>query len=156
MNRLMCAGLVAGAVTLSAAMANAQPAGQRTSQNMPDKTYQGCVAAGTTAGTFVLTHAETAEAAAKEMMAKEMMAKEMAAKKMTPEEMTKAKMAADMMAKEKMMALAKQMLTISNSAVTLTPHIGHKVSLTGQEGKDAKMGMMLSVKSLKMVAASCP
>ena len=155
MQRLLYGGLV-GAVTLSAAMVNAQSAGQGASQTMPDKTYQGCIAAGSTTGTFVLTHAETAEAAAKEAMAKEMMAKEMMAKKMTPEEMTKQKMAAEMMAKEKMMALAKQRLAISTSAVALAPHVGHKVSMTGQEEKDAKMGMMLAVKSLKMMATSCP
>ena len=103
---------------------------------MKDATYTGCIEAGGTSGTFVLTHV------ADDHMAKDAMSK-------------------DTMATT---------LTLSSTSVDLSKHVGHKVSVTGSPahgkmdamGKDtmakdgmAKDGSTLTVRSLKMVAASC-
>ena len=119
---------------------------------MKDATYTGCIEAGTAAGTFMLTHV------AADVMGKDAMKKDT---------MKKDTMAKDTMSKE---AMAPTALTLSSSSVDLSKHMGHKVSITGSAahgkmdamGKDtmAKDAMMkdasaFTVKSLKMVAASC-
>ena len=91
----------------------------------------------------------------------------MGKKAMMKDTMKKDTMAKDTMSKE---AMAPTALTLSSSLVDLSKHMGHKVSITGSAahgkmdamGKDtmAKDAMMkdasaFTVKSLKMVAASC-
>jgi pentapeptide MXKDX repeat protein len=78
------------------------------------KTYEGCVAAGPTAGTFVLTHAAE-PAMAKEAMAKDSMSKD------TP---ANGAMGKDAMAATKTLAL-------EGKAVDFSKHVGHQVSVTG-------------------------
>ena len=99
-----------------------------------------------TAGTFILT-----------LVADDHMAKDA---------MKKDTMKKDTMGKDTMATT----LTLSSTSVDLSKHVGHKVSVTGSAahgkmdamGKDtmakdgmAKDGSTLTVKSLKMVAASC-
>src|SRR6266850_1252462 len=108
---------------------------------MKDAAYTGCIEVGSTAGTFTLTHV------ADDHMAKDAMKK-------------------DTMGKDTMATT----LTLTSASVDLSKHLGHKVSVTGSAahgkmdamGKDtmAKDGMAkdasaFTVKSLKMVAASC-
>jgi len=119
---------------------------------MKDATYTGCIEAGTAAGTFMLTHV-AADAMGKDAMKKDTMKKDTMAK--------------DTMSKE---AMAPTALALASSSVDLSKHLGHKVSITGSAahgkmdamGKDtmANDAMMkdasaFTVKSLKMVAASC-
>jgi pentapeptide MXKDX repeat protein len=114
---------------------------------MKDATYTGCIEAGTAAGTFMLTHV-SGDHMGKDAMKKDTMAK-------------------DGMGKD---AMASANLTLTGSSVDLSKHVGHKVSVTGSAahgkmdgmGKDAmaKDGMTkdapaFTVKSLKMIAASC-
>lgn len=79
------------------------------------KTYEGCVAAGPTAGTFVLNHAAEA-AMGKDAMAKDSM-------KDTP---ASGAMGKDAMAPSKTLAL-------EGKAVDFSKHVGHQVSVTGTE-----------------------
>jgi pentapeptide MXKDX repeat protein len=134
------------AVVLSVA-ASAQ-SGDKMDQMAKDQTYTGCVAAGTMAGTFTLTHI-TADHMGKDAMKKDSMAK-------------------DTMSKD---AMAPTTLTVTSSSVDLSKHLGHKVSITGSPAARGKMDAMkkdamakdsmakeasaFTVKSLKMVAASC-
>jgi pentapeptide MXKDX repeat protein len=119
---------------------------------MKDATYTGCIAAGTAAGTFTLTHI-AADAMGKDAMKKDTMKKDT--------------MATDTMGKD---AMAPESLALASSSVDLSKHLGHKVAITGSSahskmdamGKDtmAKDGMakdasVFTVKSLKMVSASC-
>jgi len=118
---------------------------------MKDATYTGCIEVGSTAGTFTLTHV------ADDHMAKDAMKKD-TTKKDT--------MKNDTMGKDTMATT----VTLTSASVDLSKHLGHKVSVTGSAahgkmdamGKDtmAKDGMAkdasaFTVKSLKMVAASC-
>jgi len=118
---------------------------------MKDATYTGCIEVGSTAGTFTLTHV------ADDHMAKDAMKKDT---------MKKDTMKSDTMGKDTMATT----LTLTSASVDLSKHLGHKVSVTGSAahgkmdamGKDtmAKDGMAkdasaFTVKSLKMVAASC-
>lgn len=119
---------------------------------MKDAMYTGCIAAGTAAGTFVLTHV------ADDHMGKDAMKKDA---------MKNDAMKKDAMAKDTMAATSMPLMSTS---VDLAKHIGHKVSVTGTVahakmdpmGKDtmakdamAKDGPAFTVKSLKMIAASC-
>ncbi len=118
---------------------------------MKDATYTGCIEVGSTAGTFTLTHV------ADDHMAKDAMKKDT---------MKKDTMKSDTMGKD----TTATTLTLTSASVDLSKHLGHKVSVTGSAahgkmdamGKDtmAKDGMAkdasaFTVKSLKMVAASC-
>lgn len=135
-----------------------------------EKTYTGCVATGA-AGSFTLTHA------AEETP--------MAAGAMDKDAMGKGAMGKDSMGKDAMGKMAaSHMLSIASTAVDLSKHVGHKVSVTVAEmgmtkpdgmakpdpmakpdamAKDAmaKPGAMaapaavMSVSSLRMVAATC-
>ena len=119
---------------------------------MKEATYTGCIAAGTTAGTFVLTHV------ADDHMGKDAMKKDA---------MKNDGMKKDTTAKDTMAATTMPLMSTS---VDLGKHLGHKVSVSGMEahgkmdamGKDtmakdamAKDGPAFTVKSLKMIAASC-
>ena len=128
---------------------------------MKGATYTGCIEAGSTAGTFVLTHVAD-DHMAKDAMKKDTMKKDT----MKKDTMGKDTMAKDAMSKDTMATT----LTLSSTSVDLSKHVGHKVSVTGSAahgkmdamGKDtmakdgmAKDGSTLTVRSLKMVAASC-
>ena len=112
-----------------------------------DKTYTGCIEAGASAGTYTLTHAMADMGMGKDAMSKDAMKK-------------------DTMGKE---AMAPTSMAIRSTAVDLSKHVGHKVAVTGGE---AAMGMakpdamakpgemdktmpMLSISSIKMIAATC-
>jgi hypothetical protein len=122
------------------------------------KTFEGCVAAGPTAGTFVLTHA-TEAAMGKDAMAKDSM----------KDTMAKDGMSKDAMATSKTLAL-------EGKAVDFSKHAGHQVSVTGTDvaatsmatpgaraPNDSADGMAkmdaapqkFSVASFKMIAAAC-
>ena len=120
---------------------------------MMDANYTGCIEAGSTAGTFMLTHVATADHMGKDMMKKDAMAKDT---------MAKDAMAKDGMSHESM---APTTLTLTGSSVDLSKHLGHKVSLTGslahekmdamEKGTMGKSTSTFTVKSLKMIAATC-
>jgi pentapeptide MXKDX repeat protein len=125
---------------------------------MMDGNYTGCIEAGSAAGTFMLTHVATADHMGKDMMKKGAMAKDTMAKNT----MTKDAMATDGMSHESM---APTTLTLTGSSVDLSKHSGHKVSLTGslahekmdamEKGMAGKSTATFTVKSLKMIAATC-
>src|SRR4029450_3260541 len=110
---------------------------------MMDANYTGCIEAGSAAGTFMLTHVATADHIGKDIMTKDAMAK-------------------DRMSHESM---APTTLTLTGSSLDLSKHLGHKVSLTGslahekmdamEKGTMGKSTPTFTVKSLKMVAATC-
>src|SRR5712671_2815105 len=75
---------------------------------MKDATYTGCIAAGTAAGTFMLTHV------ADDHVGKDAMKKDA--------------MKNDTMAKDTMPATT---MTLTSASVDLGKHLGHKVSVTG-------------------------
>jgi hypothetical protein len=110
---------------------------------MMDANYTGCIEAGSAAGTFMLTHVATADHMGKDIMTKDAMAK-------------------DRMSHESM---APTTLTLTGSSVDLSKHLGHKVSITGslphekmeamEKGTMGKSTSPFTVKSLKMVAATC-
>ena len=110
---------------------------------MMDANYTGCIEAGSAADTFMLTHVATADHMGKDMMKKDATAK-------------------DGMSHESM---APTTLTLTGSSVDLSKHQGHKVSITGslahekmdamEKGTMGKSTSMFTVKSLKMIAATC-
>ena len=115
---------------------------------MRDTSYTGCIETGSAADTFTLTHVASDDHMAKDMMKKDAMKKN--------------SMANDGIAEKSM---APTTLTLTGSPVDLSKHLGHKVSVTGSlanEKMDAmdkstmgKAPSAFTVKSLKMVAASC-
>ena len=136
-----------------------------------EKTYTGCVATGAMAGSFTLTHAAEETPMAAGAMGKDAMGKDAMGK----DAMGKGAMAKDAMGHS---------MSIASTAVDLSKHVGHKVSVTVAEmgmtkpdgmakpdsmakpdamAKDAmaKPGAMaapaavMSVSSLRMVAATC-
>jgi pentapeptide MXKDX repeat protein len=123
-----------------------------------DTTYTGCIEAGSTPGTFTLTHLAAEDHMGKDAMKKDGMKKDT----MGNDSMKKDTMAKDSMSKD---AMAPMVLSVTGSSVDLGKHLGHKVSVTGSPahgkmdamGKDtmAKGASAFTVKSLKMVAASC-
>jgi hypothetical protein len=110
---------------------------------MMDANYTGCIEAGSAAGAFMLTRVATADHMGKDMMKKDAMAK-------------------DSMGQEKM---APTTLTLKGSSVDLSKHLGHKVSITGslahdkmdamEKGTTGQPASTFTVKSLKMIAATC-
>jgi pentapeptide MXKDX repeat protein len=119
---------------------------------MMDANYTGCLEAGSAAGTFTLTHVATADHMGKDVVTKDTMAKDTMAK--------------DAMAKDGMShAMAPATLTLTGSSVDLSKHLGHKVSITGslahekmdamEKGTMGKSTPTFTVKSVKMVAATC-
>jgi pentapeptide MXKDX repeat protein len=146
---LVAVVLPAGAVAQSGTMAKGD---KMDKMEMKDASYTGCIAAGMAAGTFMLTHV-SADAMGKNAMKKDSMKKDTMAK--------------DAMEKDTM---TPESLALASSSVDLSKHLGHKVAITGSlahgkmdaMGKDtmAKDGMAkdapaFTVKSLKMVSASC-
>jgi pentapeptide MXKDX repeat protein len=113
-----------------------------------DTNYTGCVEAGSVAGTFMLTHLAADDHMAKDTMKKDAMKKDTMAK--------------DGMSKD---AMAPATLTLAGSSVDLNKHLGHRVSVTGSlahekmdamgKGTMGKATSAFTVKSLKMIAASC-
>ena len=114
-----------------------------------EKMYTGCVATGTMAGSFTLTHAAEETPMAAGAMGKDAMSK-------------------DAMGKDAMGKMAaSHMLSIASSAVDLSKHVGHKVSVTVAEmgmakpdamakpGAMAAPAAVMSVGSLRMIAATC-
>src|SRR5258708_6870936 len=85
---------------------------------MKDATYTGCIAAGTAAGTFMLTHV------ADDHMGKDAMKKDA----MKNDAMKKDTMAKDTMAKHTM---ARTTIPLTDPSVDLGKHLGHKQSVTG-------------------------
>lgn len=127
-------------------------------REMMGANYAGCIEAGSAAGTFTLTHVATADHMGKDMMKKDAAAKDT----MAQDTMAKDAMAKDGMSHESM---APTTLTLTGSSVDLSKHVGHKVSVTGSlahEKMDAmekdtmsKSTSTFTVKSLKMIAATC-
>ena len=112
-----------------------------------DQSYTGCVEAGKTPRTYVLTHiAKADDHMGKDAMAKDAMAKD--AMGMSKGEMSPAS------------------LVISSKAVDLSQQVGHKVTVSGTAlakadamGKDS-MGMApdgpaFTIKTLKVIGSSC-
>ena len=95
-----------------------------------DATHTGCIEAGSAPGTFTLTHLSADDHMAKDAMKKDTM---------TKESMSKG-------------AMATPTLNLTSTSVDLSKHLGHKVSVTGSHDKATSP---FTVKSLKMVAASC-
>src|SRR5258708_36399149 len=133
--------LLVAAVLLVAYGAQSGTMAKGDRMEMKDATYTGCIAAGTAAGTFVLTH-------------------------VVDDHMGKDAMKKDTMAKDTMAATTMPLIRAS---VDLGKHLGHKVSVTGTVahgkmdamGNDtiakyamAKDGPACTVKPLKMVATS--
>jgi hypothetical protein len=114
--------------------------------DMKDTTYTGCIEAGSAAGMFTLTH---------------VVEDHMGNGKMKDSK-DKAAMSAEHMEHD---AMAPTMLSLTGTAVDLRQHLGHKVAVTGSVSHGAMPAMekdtmkpattTFSVKSLKMVAASC-
>jgi hypothetical protein len=132
------------AVAAMSYVAAAQSGADKMAQPMgKDKTYTGCVEAGTSAGTFTLTHITADSSMGKDAMGKDAMKK-------------------DAMGKDNM---APATLAIASKTVDLSEHVGHKVSVTGAEAgtgmsmaKPDPMGKSapaFSVTSLTMIAATC-
>jgi len=114
---------------------------------MMDASYTGCLEAGSVADTFTLTHVKAADRMGKGSMKTDSMQK-------------------DTMAKEGMShdSMAPTTVMLSGSQGELRKHLGHTVTIAGplaREKKDAMAKEMmdkaptLTVKSLKVVAASC-
>jgi pentapeptide MXKDX repeat protein len=124
-----------------------------TEMEMKDATYTGCVEAGSEPGSFTLTHLAAEDQMDSDAMKKDAMGKDT---------MKKDTMVQDSMSKD---AMAPMALTVTGSSVDLGKHLGHTVSVTGSPahgkmdamGKDtmSKGASAFTVKSLKMVAASC-
>ena len=97
------------------------------------RTYTGCLAAGTEAGTFTLTHASADDHMGKDAMKNDAMKND---------------------------AMKNDALIVSSKSVDLSQHVGHKVTVTGSSGSDkmeanAKGMSGFTVKTLKMVSTSC-
>jgi hypothetical protein len=97
------------------------------------RTYTGCLAAGTEAGTFTLTHASADDHMGKDAMKNDAMKND---------------------------AMKNDALIVSSKSVDLSKHVGHKVTVTGSSAADkmdatAKSMSGFTVKSLKMVSTSC-
>ena len=102
------------------------------------RTYTGCLAAGTEAGTFTLTHASADDHMGKDAMKNDAMKN-------------------DAMKND---AMKNDGLAVSSKSVDLSKHVGHKVTVTGSSAADkmdatAKSMSGFTVKSLKMVSTSC-
>lgn len=106
-----------------------------------ETSYTGCVER-SPEGAFTLGHAMASDGMAKKSMMKDAMANDT---------MAKNAMAHDAMMKDTMAPA----LGLSSTAVDLAKHVGHKVTVKGVAG-DTMGGMAtFTVKSIKMVAASC-
>ena len=148
--------LVAAVLWVGAAAQSSGTMGKGDKMNkieMKNTSYTGCVEAGSEPGSFTLTHLAAADHMGKAAMKNDTMVNDT---------MKKDTMAKDSMSKD---AMAPMVLSVTGSSVDLGKHLGHTVSVTGSlahgkmdaMGKDtmAKGASAFTVKSLKMVAASC-
>jgi pentapeptide MXKDX repeat protein len=148
--------LVAAVVSVGVAAQSNGTLGKGNKMNemeMKDATYTGCVEAGSEPGSFTLTHLAAEDHMGNAAMKKDAMGKDTMKK--------------DTMVKDNMSnhAMAPMALSVTGSSVDLGQHLGHTVSVTGSPahgkmdamGKDTmgKGASAFTVKSLKMVAASC-
>jgi hypothetical protein len=142
------------AAALSSAAVGAQSGGEmaRTDKmdNMKkmDASYTGCIESGAGAGTFALTHLAAADRMAKNTMKQDAMKE-------------------DTMAKDSMShdSMAPTTLALTGSSAALRKHLGHKVTVVGslahekmdtmQKNAMDKAAPTFTVKSVKMVAATC-
>ena len=135
----VCCGFVVAVLAMSV---GAQDGKMNKMDGMKSETsYTGCVERSPD-GAYSLAHAMAADATMKKPMAKASTAKDTMAK--------------DTMAKDSMMkdSMAPA-LGLSSTAVDLAKHVGHKVTVKGAGG-DTMGGMAtFTVKSIKMIAASC-
>jgi pentapeptide MXKDX repeat protein len=117
-----------------------------------EQTFTGCVESAQ-AGRYSLTHVKSADAMKQNTKKHDAMS----TKSGNNDGMAKDAMKTDSMKGDAMMkdSMAPESLGLSSSAVDLSRHVGHKVSVTGAAG-DTMGGMVtFTVKSLKMVAKSC-
>jgi pentapeptide MXKDX repeat protein len=107
-----------------------------------EQTYTGCVESAQ-AGRYSLTHVKSADAMKQDTKKHDAMSTKSGNN--------------DGMAKDAMMkdSMAPESLGLSSSAVDLSRHVGHKVSVTGAGGDTIGGMVTFTVKSLKMVAKSC-
>ena len=119
--------------------------------------YTGCVEAGSTAGSYILTHFSADMAMGAGSMGKDAVK----ADAMKKDAMAKDPMKTDTMAKDGMKkdamkdgtmkdAMMSEHLMLTSKA-SLAPHVGHKVTVSGK-GADK---MSFAVSAVKMVASSC-
>ena len=119
--------------------------------------YTGCVEAGTTAGSYILTHLSADAAMTKDSMGKDAVKADAMKKDAMTKDAMKDTMAKDGMKKDAMKdgmmkdAMMSEHLMLTGTAVNLQPHVGHKVTVTGK-GADT---MSFAVSAVKMVASSC-
>jgi len=145
------------AVALSVGAMGVQAAGQAGTMGKMDKpmetSYTGCVEAGSTAGSFVLTHAATSDMMGKDMMAKEAMPKD----DMKKDAMKSKGMAGsnDAMKSTDTMEPKEMTLGLSSKSVDLSKHVGHKVTVTGTAGEMMHDMKTFTVSKLQMIAGSC-
>lgn len=122
------------AITIAAALSAAAAAQSGTmaeshKMGMKDVTYTGCLGAGSAVGTFTLTHLTTPAHMRLDMTQKS------APKKAAPVAAT---------------------LNLMSSSVDLSMQLGREVSVTGLPARQDGATPSFNVKSLKVVAASCP
>ena len=129
---------------------------------MKDTTYTGCIEAGSSSDRFTLTHLS-----GDGLMGKEMKPAAMKNGSMAKDQMAKDTMAKDTMANEQMDhdVMTPTTLRLASSSIDLRKYLGHKVSVTGSlahekvdamgKGTMSEATSTFTVKSLKMVAASC-
>jgi pentapeptide MXKDX repeat protein len=145
---VLVAAVLSGSVAAQSS-STAANGGKMDKMAMKDTTYTGCVEAGGAPGAFTLSHLAAGDHMGKDAMKQDTMKKDT---------MTKDSMSRD--------AMAPSTWALASSAVDLSKHLGHTVTVTGSPaqgkmdgmGKDA-MGKgvpTFTVTSLKMVAASCP
>jgi hypothetical protein len=124
------AAIMIAAALSAAAAAQSSTMAESHKMDMKDVTYTGCLGAGNAVGTFTLTHLTTP-----------------------------AHMRLDVMQKSnpKKAAPVAATLSLMSSSVDLSMNLGREVSVTGLPAQQ-EMGAtpFFSVKSLKVVAASCP
>lgn len=137
----MISGVVMVAVALSVGVRAQSGSGMAQDDKMAKmekmdgktRTFTGCLAVGAEAGTFTLTDAIADDHMGKDAMKHSAMKSD---------------------------AMKNDTLAVSSKSVDLGKHVGHKVTVTGSSGAD-KMGAngkpmsAFTVKSLKMVSASC-
>jgi hypothetical protein len=127
-------------------MAKGKMADMNDMKDPKDTTYTGCVEAGAAAGLFTLTHV------GEDQMGQEMM----------KDSKDRGAMSGGQMEHD---SVAPTMLSLIGTRVNLQKHLGHKVSVSGSISHDAMRSMekdsmkaspsVFTVKSLKMIAASC-
>jgi hypothetical protein len=141
MKNVMCCGLLAAVLALSATAA-AQDGKMNKMDNMKSEaSYTGCIER-SPEGAFTLAHPMASDTKAKKSVTKESMAKD---------SMAKDSMAHDSMMKDAMAPA----LGLSSTTVDLARHVGHRVTVKGVAGEAMGAMATFTVKSIKMVASSC-